>query len=42
MEIWNSWNSRGNFEILALLMGGSLRLVSLVKLQNDLTRTEQI
>ena len=42
-EIWNLLNcrnSRWNFEILALLQGGSICLVSLVKIQNDPIRTE--
>ena len=28
---WNSWNSRWNFEIPALLLGGNICLISLVK-----------
>ena len=35
------WNSKQNFEFLALLQGGTICLVSLAKNQNDTIRTER-
>ena len=34
------WNSRGKFEIPALLQGSTMCLVLLIKIQNDQTRTQ--